>query len=105
MKSIRLMYLVCFLSPLAGACQVKLMPDSTTENIYYVGVNPIAPFTSIRSEATSQYLPFLSNLETGVSLFVGKIWNKNYNVETRLSFGSPNSSYNLLQVHSGFNYL
>jgi hypothetical protein len=33
------------------------------------------------------------------------MWNKNYNVETRLSFGSPNSTYNLLQVQSGFMYL
>jgi hypothetical protein len=93
------------LSPLAGASQSRLKLDSTTEDIYYLGINPIAPFTCIRSEATSQYLPYLSNQETGVALFVGKIWNKNYNVETRLSFGSPNSSYNLFQVHSGFNYL
>lgn len=106
MESIkRLIYLVCILSPLVGMSQVKLITDSTADDIYYVGINPVAPFTSIRSEATSLYLPVLSNLETGLSLFVGKIWNKNYNVETRLSFGSPNSSYNLLQVHSGFNYL
>ena len=101
----RLIYLVCILLPSIAASQVASMPDSLREDTYYVGINPIAPFTSIRGEATSQYLPFLSNQETGFSVFVGKIWNRNYNVETRLSFGSPNSSYNLLQVHSGFNYL
>ena len=106
MASLRkLIYLVFTLSPFLASGQVKSKPDLATEDIYYVGMNPLAPFTCIRNEATSQYLPFLSNLETGISFFVGKIWNNNYNVETRLSFGSPKSSYNLLQIHSGFNYL
>lgn len=91
--------------PLASLSQARPFPDHKTEDVYYVGINPVAPFTNIRSEVTSQYLPFIGTLETGISAFIGKIWNTNYNVETRLSFGSPNSSYNLLQVHSGLNYL
>ena len=97
--------LLYILSPFVSVTQVRSIPDPTKEDFYYVGINPIAPFTGIRSEGTSQYLPFLGTQETGISAFVGKIWNKNYNVETRLSFGSPNSSYNLFQVHSGLNYL
>lgn len=101
----KLIYLLLIALPLSGASQVNELHEPANEDLYYVGINPIAPFTSIRSEATSLYLPLFSNLEAGVSVFIGKIWNQNYNVETRLSFGSPNSSYNLFQVHSGFNYL
>ena len=75
------------------------------EDIYYLGVNPVAPFTSIRTDLTTLFLPYISHQETGIALFVGKIWNKNYNVETRLSYGSPVTDVNLFQVHSGFNYL
>lgn len=75
------------------------------EDIYYLGVNPVAPFTSIRTDLTTLFLPYISQQETGIALFVGKIWNKNYNVETRLSYGSPVTDVNLFQVHSGFNYL
>lgn len=100
-----LLYLLFTLLPFAVTCQLQSLPDPKTEDVYYVGINPVAPFTGIRKEATSQYLPYLGNQETGISLFVGKIWNKNYNVETRISFGSPNTSYNLFQVHGGFNYL
>lgn len=73
-------------------------------SVYYAGINPVAPFTGIRSEFASGYLPALSNLETGLSLFVGKVWNRNYNVETRVSYGSPYSSSRLFLVQSGFNY-
>ncbi len=71
---------------------------------YYLGINPVAPFTSIRSGFTSDHLPLFSNMETGISIFGGKVWGDTYNVETRLSFGSPQSRYQLFQVHSGFQF-
>jgi hypothetical protein len=88
-----------------GHSQVIELPDKTGDDeMYYIGINPLAAITGIRSEFTSLYLPYISNQETGIAVFVGKIWNNNYNVETRLSFGSPLRSYNMFQVHSGFNY-
>lgn len=71
---------------------------------YYIGINPVSPFTGIRSEFTSRSLPLFSNLESGISVFGGKIWGDTYNVETRLSYGSPQSRYRLFQVHSGFQF-
>jgi len=91
------------LVPFLSMGQLKIA-DTVNYEIYYIGINPVAPFTSIRSETTSLYLPALSGRETGISAFVGKIWNRKYNVETRLSFGSPLKSYNLLLVQSGFMY-
>lgn len=101
-KSILYQLLVLF--PAVPVAQTLLVNDTAGNDIYYVGINPIAPFTSIRGEVTSLYLPALSNLETGVAVFAGKIWNRNYNVETRLSFGSPEKGYQLLQVQSGLLY-
>lgn len=102
LKKIVHFLLAVFLVPRCAPCQSKI-PD-TTEDRYYIGTNPVAPFTGIRSKFTSLYLPALSNLETGLSFFGGKLWNKHFNVETRFSFGSPRKSFNLLQVQSGFNY-
>ena len=104
MFSIALPLFLSILFPLSGIGQLNKMLSEVEEDIYYLGVNPIAPFTSIRTEFTSSYLPFIANLETGFSFFVGKIWNNNYNVETRASFGSPKQDYLLLQVQSGLNY-
>lgn len=80
-------------------------PDTAGQSIYYIGINPVAPFTGIRTRFTSHYLPAISNLETGVALSVGKLWSGHYNVETRVSFGSPGKGSNLFIVQSGFNYL
>ena len=85
---------------ISGALRSRAQPDA----VYYAGLNPIAPFTGIRTEFCSGYLPLVSNLETGVSAFIGKIWNRNYNVETRISYGSPASGKTLFLVQSGLNY-
>lgn len=95
--------ILLFATSISCIAQETIKPFSD-EEIYYTGINPVAPFTGIRSEFTSAYLPYFSNQETGVALVIGKIWNNRYNVETRLSFGSPNTSYNLLLVQSGVNY-
>lgn len=84
--------------------QSDIILDRLNEPFYYIGINPIAPFANIRESFTSGYLPAISNLETGVSAFVGKVWDRNYNVETRCSFGSPGSNSTLFLVQSGFNY-
>jgi hypothetical protein len=73
-------------------------------SVYYAGINPVAPFTGMRSQFSSGYLPAFSNLETGASVFIGKIWNRQYNVETRLSYGSPLKSYRQFLVQSGLSY-
>lgn len=72
--------------------------------IYYAGINPVALFTTIRSNATSLYLPYFAGEEAGLSIFIGKLWNEHYNVETRLSYGSPIPTWYQAQVQSGFNY-
>jgi hypothetical protein len=95
----KLMIVCIFIYPVLSYSQVD--PNAS---VYYAGINPIAPFTCIRSEFSAGYLPVLSNLETGIALFIGKIWNRNYNVETRVSYGSPFPSARLFLVQSGFNY-
>ncbi|HSC40176.1 MAG TPA: hypothetical protein VLD19_19965 [Chitinophagaceae bacterium] len=76
----------------------------STEETYYIGINPVAVFTGIREDGLTRYLPVLGNLETGLAIFGGKCWKKHYNLETRFSFGSPVRGYNLMLVQSGFNY-
>jgi len=93
-----------FLLPAISFGQTAGVQDNSPDNVYYAGLNPIAPLTSIRGDFSSLYLPVASNLETGISAFVGKIWNRNYNVETRLSYGSPAKTLTLLQVQGGFMY-
>ena len=92
------------LPPFSTVGQLNKMLSDAETDIYCIGVNPIALFTSIRTNFTSSYLPFLANQETGFSFSIGKIWNNNYNVETRASFDSPKKDYFLLQVQSGLNY-
>ena len=101
----RILFAIFLSWPYLAMSQAEENRGDSDEETYYVGINPIAPFTSIRSEFTSLYLPILSSHETGLAVFVGKTWNRNYNVETRLSYGSPRYSYKLFQVHSGFNYV
>lgn len=90
--------------PFAGYPQTNLLVTDPEEPVYYLGINPLAPFAGIRGAFTRGYLPALSNCEAGASVFVGKIWNRNYNVETRLSFGNLRNSSTLFLVQSGFNY-
>lgn len=78
--------------------------ENPEEETYYIGLNPVAPFTAIRSDFTSLYLPLVADLEAGPAIFIGKIFNRNYNLETRVSYGSPRHSYRLFQVQSGLNY-
>jgi hypothetical protein len=84
--------------------QENKMADSTDEEIYYIGINPVAAITAIKGNLPSLYLPQTANLETGLSVFVGKIWNQRFNVETRLSFGSPSAATTLFLVQSGTMY-
>lgn len=91
--------LLAVLLPLHGMAQ-----DAPLRSVYYAGVNPVAPFTSIRSDFASGALPAFSNLETGASLFIGKLWNRRYNVETRLSYGSPFRHARQFMVQSGMHY-
>lgn len=88
-------------------CQTLYSQDQSIQNekeYYYLGINPIALFTGIRSGFTSEHLPMFTNMETGISVFGGKIWGDTYNVETRLSYGSPKARFRLFQVHSGFQF-
>src|SRR5688572_1746320 len=104
MNRIILIIITCLLLPFITIAQTDANPEEREEETYYVGINPVAPFTGIRSDLTSLYLPILANLEAGPSIFVGKILNRNYNLETRVSYGSPLHSYTLFQVQSGLNY-
>lgn len=90
--------------PFAAMSQLWQEADKAGDEIYYAGINPIAPFTGIRGEISSLYLPVVSHLETGLAVFAGKTWGGRYNVETRVSYGSPRPLYNLFQVQSGINY-
>jgi hypothetical protein len=84
---------------LTGYAQSDVM-----QPVYYAGFNPVAPFTGIRSNFTSRTLPAASNLESGIAVFIGKIWDKNYNVETRLCYGSPFRNTRQFSVQSGMLY-
>src|SRR5688572_17531490 len=88
----------------AASAQISMPDEGADEEIYYVGINLVAPFTMIRSSFTTGYLPAASNLESGLALFVGKIWNKVYNVETRVSYGLPKKDYGQFVVQSGGMY-
>lgn len=90
--------------PFAGYSQTDPLVTDPDRPVYYIGINPVAPFAGIRGAFTRGYLPAFSNCEAGASVFVGKIWNRNYNVETRVSFGNPRNSATLFLVQSGFNY-
>src|SRR6476619_3575069 len=94
---------VFFYLPFMVLAQEYWILDSSSD-IYYAGINPLALLTSIRGNVTSSYLPYLAGEEAGLSVFVGKFWNSHYNVETRLSLGSPASTWFQAKVQSGFNY-
>jgi hypothetical protein len=91
--------LLTLLLPWTGNAQ-----DANARPLYYAGFNPIAPLAGIRPGFASGTLPAASNLETGASVFIGKIWNRHYNVETRVSYGSPSAQMRQFLVQSGLNY-
>lgn len=97
MKSV-LLYLGLFLYSMTALAQEK--KDSI---LYFVGINPIAPFTGIPNQFTNLYLPLVSNLETGLALNFGIIKEKKF-LESRISVGKPNSLFSLRQVHGGYNW-
>src|SRR5581483_6697489 len=97
---IQFLCIICLLLP----CFTMAQDEQTEKVVYYIGINPIAPCTDIRNEFSSLYLPIIANHEAGAAISVGQILNRNYNFETRVSFGSPRSSYTLLQIQSGLNY-
>jgi hypothetical protein len=96
---LKLLLLMAAIMPLITNAQ-----DANSRSLYYAGFNPIAPFAGIRPGFASGTLPAAANLESGVSLFIGKIWNAHYNVETRFSYGAPNRSARQFVVQSGMNY-
>lgn len=107
-EELRRLLLTCFVFSsgfLQGASEVVAQFNAgEADEFYYLGINPVAPFSAIRSTFTSGYLPAISNLESGLSVFVGKIWQKRFNVETRLSYGSPIKGYRQFVVQSGGMY-
>lgn len=82
--------------------QSGILSDTGNTDLYYVGLNVMAPFSGIRGNGAVEYLPLASNLETGAAIAFGKFWNQRYNLETRASVGSYRSIYNLYQVQSSF---
>lgn len=82
---------------------MPMLLSAQHSNEYFVGINPLAPFTSIPNQYTNLYLPLLSNLETGLSLNAGIKKNKS-TYEKRYSVGKPNKMYLLNQIHIGYNH-
>jgi len=70
---------------------------------FFIGINPVAPFTSLPSQFTNLYLPLASNLETGLAVNGGILLNRSI-IESRVSIGKPNKLYGLFQFHAGYNY-
>lgn len=70
---------------------------------FFIGINPIAPVTSLPNQFTNLYLPLFSNLETGIAINTG-IKLKKSAVESRFSYGKPNALYQLTQIHLGYSY-
>lgn len=95
----RLVTIVLLIFATVNTINAQLKSDSLK---CFVGINPIAPFTSLSNEFANLYLPLASNLETGLALNAGVISEKN-SIESRLSYGKPNSLYNLFQIHLGYN--
>lgn len=93
-----------FLLLVLSVATLRLTGYAQSDAVYYAGVNPVAPFTGIRSHFAGGTLPAASNLESGIALYVGKIWNRNYNVETRLSYGSPVVNTRQFLVQAGMMY-
>ena len=98
MKRLLLTILLVIVFTHLAKSQNKLEPYD-----YFIGINPIAPFTSIPNQFSNLYLPLFSNLETGLALNAGIKFKKSI-VESRVSFGKPNKLYNLSQLHLGYNY-
>ncbi|RYY18801.1 MAG: hypothetical protein EOO04_23245, partial [Chitinophagaceae bacterium] len=66
-SKIRLVFLVVVLSFCSTnrlTAQTSLSDQEMDEEVYYVGVNVLAPFTMIRSRFTGGYLPAATNLES-----------------------------------------
>lgn len=70
---------------------------------HFIGINPIAPFTSLPNPFTNLYLPLFSNLETGIAINTGIKLKKSI-FESRFSYGKPNTLYQLAQIHLGYSY-
>jgi hypothetical protein len=70
---------------------------------FFIGINPVAPFTSLPYQFTNLYLPLASNLETGLALNGGVLLKRSI-IESRVSIGKPNKLYGLFQFHTGYNY-
>ena len=68
---------------------------------YYISINPIALAAFIPSEVTKDFgLPFLHNLESGVSLAGGYYFSQ-LQLEGRVVLGSPSSLIFCPQLHAG----
>lgn len=93
----------CWVFLLIVLCSVKLYAQYEPTH-YYVGMNPVAIFTSIPNQYTNLYLPLISNLECGLALCGGGVKGRKI-MEGRVSYGAPNALYRLFQVHAGMQYI
>ncbi len=85
---------------IAFSCTAKSQ-NKIDSSDYFIGINPIAPFTSIPNQFTNLYLPLASNLETGLAINTGIKLKKSI-FESRFSFGKPNTLYYVSQIHIGY---
>lgn len=70
----------------------------------YVGINPIAPFTAIRSPAATTYVAFVSDLESGLGLHGGYFFDSWQAIDARFSVGPTNSIYVQWQTHVSYDF-
>jgi hypothetical protein len=96
----RLFIIILLGTAIISAAGSQVKPESYD---YYIGINPIAPLTSLPNQFANLYLPLASNLETGFAINAG-IKLKKTAVESRISLGKPNTLYFLSQLHLGYCY-
>lgn len=80
------------------------LSQKIADNEIYLGINPVAPFTSLSNQTSGLYLPLASNMENGLAIQSGCYFSPKHAVEIRLSCGQPNMMHLLFQVHGGYLY-
>lgn len=70
----------------------------------YVGINLLAPLTAIRSPAATTYIAFLSDLESGLALQGGYLFDSWQALDARFSVGPTSSLYTQWQLHVGYDF-
>ncbi|MFN8208460.1 MAG: hypothetical protein U0T82_13780 [Bacteroidales bacterium] len=69
----------------------------------YISINPFSLSAFIPSVLTKEYLPYIYNLESGVSLASGNYF-KQLHLEGRVVLGSPSALIFCPQLHAGIRY-